>query len=60
MFFYFQRIKCYISHKINIEKNNENITKTKRNKRTDISHILIIYHHLNNLKIYSQQREHFI
>ena len=34
--------------------------KPKQNKRTDKYQIHIIQHHSNKIKIYSQQREHFI
>ena len=43
----------YISHNKTSKKNNENNTKTKRNKRSDISHILFNHHHSNNLKLHS-------
>ena len=60
MFLFCQQIKCFISHKIKHRKKSNKTTKTKRNKQSDISHILFIHHHSNNLKIYSQQQEHFI
>ena len=52
---------CYIKRKNKTTKKNVvNLTKTKQNKRSDISHLFTIQHHHNKLKIYSQEHIHFI